>query len=67
MNTVECHGCGARVERVHAYEQITGYRKPRLAGGANQITLAEPTGLYLCEGCATKLKNGIALGQATLI
>ena len=67
MTEVTCHFCTRGVEERYAYQKVVGWERERAAGGANQITLREPQGVFACDGCIRKLKAGISTDQATLI
>lgn len=49
---IVCAGpCGREIRRADAYQEVIGFVKDRVAGGANHIKAIEPTGRWMCGGC----------------
>ena len=50
-----------------AYEEITGFVKLRIQGGANAVADPQPTGVMLCQEHMTLRKRGISDEQQSLV
>lgn len=68
MKQVPCTYCGKMVYTEHAgsFEQVTGWVVRRGQGGANAITMREPTGRWAHTVCVDKAKRGISSDQAEM-
>lgn len=64
-----CHYCGRGVDP-YSHEtriRVTGWERPRSAGGTNALELREPTGQYACASCIGRIKHGIDPAQERLV
>lgn len=65
---VTCIYGGERIKlnSPYTYEKVSGWVKRRSDGGANAVALREPMGIYACEMCISKLKQGAKIDQLSL-
>jgi hypothetical protein len=64
---VGCMHCNEAMSVGRAYEEVLGFRQHRAAGGANQITLGQPTGRYACSTCVDRLRIGVHPSQGSMV
>ena len=65
-----CMFCRAPIERPGSslvLHEVTGFTKPRSAGGANHIIGRTETGRLVCANCAGRVLRGIGLDQDSLL
>jgi predicted lipoprotein len=53
-----CAHCSGPLVLRTAWEEVTGWAKPRKQGGQNSVFGRKRTGRLLCAECATKLTTG---------
>jgi hypothetical protein len=59
--------CDKRINPQTDWTEVTGFDRPRVAGGTNAISMRATTGRYLCDDCMRKWKLGISPnGQASM-
>ena len=49
------------------YRKVTGWERPRLAGGTNAVALRAPHDEWACWECIHKQGRGIPVGQGSLL
>jgi hypothetical protein len=68
MSKIRCGICGNEVvSTFDAYRKVTGWVKPRVAGGTNAIALKEETGEVAHAHCVELEKAGVTPDQLTLV
>ena len=55
-----------QAERSGCLEKVEGFEKPRRGGGANQIVLRSPLGVYACWECVEMAKKGFSREQEAM-
>jgi len=65
----DCLRCGGPVAPgdPRALTEVTGYTRPRGAGGANHVIDRRETGRYVCPRCAVAVQAGIPEAQTSLV
>lgn len=64
-----CTYCRASVDPRYAWRRVVGWEQKAVATSrrrGSDIVLRQQLDEYACNGCVTRLKSGIALGQGTL-
>jgi len=52
--------CNKRIDKQSDWTEITGFDRPRAAGGTNTVKMRAETGRYLCDECMRKWQRGIS-------
>lgn len=63
-----CNTCQREILRAeNPWQEVVGWVKHREQGGTNHVALPRPTGIYICEGCMTLLRQGLDPGQLSIV